>query len=149
MNCEDERTTAYFTFSSQMRPSMHQFRIYGPANGLLLDQDQETLIKLRGGRFKSHLEKFIPPVIFAEQYLGNMTRNVGTFLKNDLHMKSGMKYLIESFYHSILEGTPVPIPYREILLTSRIMEAIFVQLDAKRPQIQVQSQAMLQNAPPD
>ena len=27
---EDERTTAYFTFSSQMRPSLHQFRLYGP-----------------------------------------------------------------------------------------------------------------------
>ena len=40
---EEERTTAYFTFSSQMRPSLHQFRIYGPKNGLILDQDQETL----------------------------------------------------------------------------------------------------------
>ena len=27
--CEEERTTAYFTFSSQMRPSIHEFRIYG------------------------------------------------------------------------------------------------------------------------
>ena len=31
----EERTTAYFTFSSQMRPSLHQFRIYGPKNGLI------------------------------------------------------------------------------------------------------------------
>src|SRR5437879_3381401 len=46
--CEEERTTAYFTFSSQMRPSIHQFRIYGQKNGLILDQDHETLIKLRG-----------------------------------------------------------------------------------------------------
>ena len=45
---EDEGTTAYFTFSSQMRPSLHQFRIYGPKNGLIFDQDNETLIKLRG-----------------------------------------------------------------------------------------------------
>ena len=29
----------------------------------------------------------------------------------------GMKYLIESFYHSIRQGTPLPIPYGEILLT--------------------------------
>jgi len=26
---DDKGTTAYFTFSSQMRPSLHQFRIYG------------------------------------------------------------------------------------------------------------------------
>jgi len=132
--CEEERTTAYFTFSTQMRPSIHQFRVYGPQNGLLLDQDQETLIKLRGGRFKSYVEKFIPPVIFAEQHLGNLITNMRTFLARDFHMKSGMKYLIESFYRSIIQGTPVPIPYREILLTARIMDAIFDQLRAKQSQ---------------
>ena len=45
---EEQRVTAYFTFSSQMRPSLHQFRAYGSKNGLILDQDQETLIRLRG-----------------------------------------------------------------------------------------------------
>jgi hypothetical protein len=38
--CEQERTTAYFSFSSQMRPALHQFRIYGDNHGLILDQDQ-------------------------------------------------------------------------------------------------------------
>ena len=47
-------------------------------------------------------------------------------------MKSGMKYLIESFYKSIVEGTSVPIPYREILLTAQIMDAIFHQLEVPR-----------------
>jgi hypothetical protein len=51
-------------------------------------------------------------------------------------MKSGMKYLIESFYRSIVEDTPVPIPYREILLTARIMDAIFAQLDQQLSQDQ-------------
>ena len=130
---EQSGTTAYFTFSSQMRPSLHQFRIYGRKNGLLLDQDQETLICLRGERYQSYLEKFVPPVQLAAQYLGNWKRNAGAFLKNDFHMKSGMKYLIESFYRSITEGTPVPIPYREILLTSSIMDAIFDQLSSSFP----------------
>jgi predicted dehydrogenase len=122
-------TTAYFTFSSQMRPSLHAFSIYGDKNGIALDQDHETLIKLRGGRFTSYLDKFAPPAIFAKQYLGNLRTNLSCFLKRDFHMKSGMKYLIESFYRSIETGTPPPIPYREILLTARIMDAIFVQLD--------------------
>jgi predicted dehydrogenase len=128
---EDQGNTAYFTFSSQMRPSLHQFRLYGVKNGLILDQDQETLIKLRGERFKSYLEKFVPPMMFAQQYLGNLTTNMGAFLGNDFHMKSGMKYLIESFYRSIVEGTPLPIPYREILLTAKIMDSIFSQLDSQ------------------
>lgn len=121
-------TTAYFTFSSQMRPGLHGFRMYGSKNGLMLDQDQETLIKLRGARYKSYAEKFVPPIVLAGQYLGNASLNLKTFLGNDFHMKSGLKFLIESFYRSIIEGTPEPIPYREILLTSRIMEAIFKSL---------------------
>jgi predicted dehydrogenase len=123
-----ERTTAYFTFSSQMRPSIHEFRIYGPKNGLVLDQDHETLIKLRGGRFKSYGDKFIPPFIFAGQHIGNAITNARTFLARDFQMKSGMKYLIESFYRSIVDNTPPPIPYRQILLTARIMDDIFDQL---------------------
>jgi predicted dehydrogenase len=121
--------TAYFTFSSQMRPSLHQLRVFGPENGLILDHDHETLIKLRGARQKSYLEKFEPPVNFARQYLGNLNVNFRTFLRRDFQMKSGMKFLIESFYRSIVDGDPLPIPYREIILTARIMDSIFEQLN--------------------
>lgn len=127
-------TTAYFTFSSQMRPALHQFRVYGPKNGLVVDHDDETVIKLRGNRFTSYAEKFIPPVINARQYLGNLTTNMKAFLARDFHMKSGMKYLIESFYRAITDGGPVPIPYREIVLTARIMDRIFLQLDEQLAQ---------------
>ena len=142
----EERTTAYFTFSSQMRPALHEFRIYGPKNALVLNQDQETLIKLRGPRYKSYVEKFLPPVVFAGQYLENLSTNLRTFLRRDFHMKSGMKCLIESFYRSITEQTPVPIPYREILLTAKIMDAIFAQLEEKRSPIQAQGQVTMHSA---
>jgi predicted dehydrogenase len=143
---DEDRTTAYFTFSSQMRPPVHQFRVFGPKNGLLLDQDQETLIKLRGKRFTSYLETFVPPVLFAQQHLQNVTGNVRKFLTRDFHMKSGMKYLIESFYRSIREGTPVPIPYREIILTAKIMDSIFAQLDQNSSQFEMRCQIPLQVA---
>jgi predicted dehydrogenase len=132
---DGERTTAYFTFSSQMRPSLHQFRVYGTQNSLILDPDQETLIRLQGRKFPSYLETFVPQVIFAEQHVGNLMRNVRTFLARDFQMMSGMKFLIEAFYRSITHGTPLPIPYREILLTARIMDAIFEQLNARRAEI--------------
>ena len=134
-------TTAYFTFSSQMRPALHQFRVYGPQNGFILDQDQETLIKLRGTRYKSYAEKFVPPIAMAKQNLQNLAINAKTFLGNDFHMKAGMKYLIESFYRSIVEGTRAPIPYEEILLTAKIMGAIFAQLEKQGPQISRESTA--------
>ena len=116
-----------------MRPSIHQFRIYGPKNGLILDQDHETLIRLRGAKFKSYADKFIPPVAFANQHLGSLVENIRLFLVRDFHAESDVKHLIECFYQSIREGAPVPIPYREILLTSRIMDAIFGQLRARQP----------------
>jgi predicted dehydrogenase len=125
---EKEGTTAYFTFSSQMRPALHQFCIYGPTGGLLLNDDQQTLIKLRGEKYKSYLETFVGPLVFAKQYIHNCAKNVRLFLARDFHLESGMKYLIESFYRSIINGTPVPIPYKEILLTSRIMDTIFQQI---------------------
>jgi len=126
---DEDGTTAYFTFSSQMRPALHQFRIYGPRNGLILDQDQETLIRLRGRRYVSYAEKFIPPVQLARQYAGNLLGNLWKFARNDFHMKSGMKCLIESFYRSIVDEAPLPIPYREILLVATITDAIFTQVD--------------------
>jgi hypothetical protein len=33
-----------------------------------------------------------------------------------------MKYLIESFYRSIVQNTPEPIRHEEIILTARIMD---------------------------
>ena len=125
---DEQGTTAYFTFSSQIRPSIHQLRIYGPKNGLILDQNHEILLKLSGSKFKSYADMFIPPVLFAKQHLGNLATNVRLFLGRDFHVDSGMKCLIESFYNSIRDGAPLPIPYREILLTSRIMEDIFDQI---------------------
>ena len=65
------------------------------------------------------------PLNFASQYAGNFHENLRAFLANDFHPKAGMRFLIQSFYQSIIEGRPVPIPYREILLTSRIMDTIF------------------------
>jgi predicted dehydrogenase len=128
---DNDNATAYFTFSSQMRPILKYFRVFGHKNGLTVNHDQQTVIKLSGKKYKSYLEKFIPPVIFAKQYAGNFAGNVHKFLRNDFHMKSGMKFLIESFYRSISDDTPVPLSYKEILLTSKIMDEIFLQINSR------------------
>lgn len=125
---EGDETTAYFTFSSQMKPVLQELRVFGPKNGLILDQNHEVLIQLRGNKFKSYADFFVPPVLMAKQQLANLRRNVGLFLKHDFHMDTGMKYLIAAFYRSIEQDSEVPIPYREILLTSRIMDSIFDQI---------------------
>ena len=128
---EEGRTTAYFTFSSQMRPALHQLRVYGPTNGFVVDQDQETLIRLPGVRKKSYLEKFLPPIDLSCQYVSNLVGNVRAFARRDFHMSAGMQCLINSFYQSIVHDEPVPIPYREILVTAKIMDDIFDQLNRR------------------
>jgi hypothetical protein len=94
----------------------------------MIDQDNETLICLKGARLKSYAEHFLGPLMLAKQYVGNTSRNVRMFLRNDFHNKASLKYLFEGFYRSISEGTPPPLSYREILMTSRIMDSIFRQL---------------------
>jgi predicted dehydrogenase len=143
MILEGQQTTAYFTFSSQLRPALHEFRVYGSRNGLILDHDKQTVIRLRGQRYTSYAEQFVPPVTFAEQYLRNWTHNVRLFLARDFHPKSGMKYLVEHFYLSIIKDSPPPIPYREILLTARIMDCIFQQLGASQSPVVNQEVALL------
>jgi len=125
---DEADTTAYFTFSSQMRPVLNQFRVFGSRNALVLDETQQTLVKLRGTAFKSYVERFVPPMIFARQYIANAARNVRLFLRNEFHMDAGKKDLIEAFYRSIVEKTVVPIPYKEIVLTTRVMDAILEQV---------------------
>jgi predicted dehydrogenase len=132
---EESGTTAYFTFSSQMRPVVNQFRVYGPRNGLVLDQENETLVLLRGTKYKSYAEHFVSPLVLAKQYVGNTARNACKFLHNDFHMRSGMRCLIEAFYQSIRDGGPPPIPHSEILRTSRILDEIFRQLEMKAPKM--------------
>jgi len=131
---DEQHTTAYFTFSSQMKPSIHELRVYGSKNGLVFDDDHDILLKLRGSKYKSFADKFIPPVQLATQHFENLIANAKLFMTNDFHMDAGMKYLMESFYRSISEDTPLPIPYREILLTARIMDEVFQQLGAKESQ---------------
>jgi predicted dehydrogenase len=126
---EETGLTAYFTFSSQMRPALHQLCIYGPKNGLVLDEDHQTVIRVRGKRFKSYVEKFVSPMITATECMRNSFHNMRLFLARDFQLDAGKKFLIEAFYGSIVNrATSVPIPYRQIVLTSRIMDSIFEQV---------------------
>ncbi|MGB2712547.1 MAG: hypothetical protein WBC51_00090, partial [Vicinamibacterales bacterium] len=130
---EEGGTTAYFTFSTQIQPAIHQLRLYGSRNALVLDPDHETVVKLRGRRFTSYADKFVPPMLLARQYVSETFGNLRRFAAADFHMKSGMKHLIETFYRSVDQDLPPPIPYREIVLTSTIMDTIFDQVCRRPP----------------
>jgi predicted dehydrogenase len=127
---DEDSTTAYFTFSSQVKPVPHQLRLYGPKNSLIVDDDHQIIIKMDDKEYKSYLRFFIPPFQYARQYIGNFNTNFKKFIRNDFHMPNdaGLKTLIESFYLAIEGKAPLPLSYREILLTSKIMDEIFTQI---------------------
>ncbi len=64
----------------------------------------------------------------AREHFRNGRRNVFNFLRKRLYQDAGMKELIQRFYESIRSSSAPPIPYREILLTARIMDEIFAQI---------------------
>jgi predicted dehydrogenase len=123
-------TTAYFTFSSQMHPQVSQFRVFGPRNGLFLDDNQQVVVRLNGKRHKSYLENFVAPLQMSSQFFKGSASNVRGFLARRLTMDAGMNELIARFYRAIVADDPLPVSHREILLTSRIMDAIFAQISA-------------------
>ncbi|HEV2318108.1 MAG TPA: Gfo/Idh/MocA family oxidoreductase, partial [Verrucomicrobiae bacterium] len=132
-------TTAYFCFSTQVRPGTNSFRLYGSENSLLVDLASGSLVRIEKKSSKSYLTYFLPPLRMAREHLRNARRNVNEFLRGRLHQDSGMKELIERFYQSIRNQSAPPVPYREIVLTARIMDEIFAQIypDLRAQKIQL------------
>ena len=138
---DKNETTALFCFSTQFKPALNRLRIYGPRNSLMVDVLTGTLIRSPGASYKSYLTYFIPPLKNAREYFRNLRLNVTNFIRQRLYQDFGMKELIERFYNSIRLNTALPIPYREILLTARIMDEIFAQIyPAQRQRSEVRCQ---------
>jgi predicted dehydrogenase len=125
---DNSSMTAFFCFSTQIGPDLNCLRLGGPKNSLVVDQSSGSVFRLENKPCKSYLTYFVPPLRFARQHLRNAQTNIINFLRGRLHQDFGMKELIERFYTSIRLNSPPPIPYREILLTARIMDEIFAQI---------------------
>jgi predicted dehydrogenase len=119
--------TAFFCFSTQVK-GLNQLRVYGPAGSLSADIITGSIVRRKSRSYKSYLTYFVPPLKNAREHLRNLRLNITNFLSRRLYQDFGMKELIERFYNSIRKGDPAPIPYREILLTTRIMDEIFLQI---------------------
>jgi len=121
--------TGSFCFSTQLK-GLNQLRLYGPEGSIVVDHISGTVVRNKYRPCKSYLTYFVPPLRVAREHLRNARINVTNFVRQRLHQDFGMKELIERFYNSIGSGSPPPIPYREIILTARIMDEIFAQIYA-------------------
>jgi len=144
---DENNTTAFFCFSTQVK-RLNQLRIYGPANSMIADIITGSLIRSTNRSYKSYLTYFVPPVKAAREHLRNARMNILNFLRRRLYQDFGMKELIERFYNSIRLDDPLPIPYREIILTARIMDEIFAQIYAERIQSSIPTSPAAEGRPP-
>jgi hypothetical protein len=105
-----------------------------------------SLIRQETRSYKSYLTYFVPPAKNALEHLRNARLNIINFLRRRLYQDFGMKELIERFYDSVRKGSPVPIPYRQIILTARIMDEIFAQVYPSQERMVVSDQIKKETA---
>lgn len=120
-------TSAFFCFSTQIKPSLNSFHIYGPLNSMTADLVTGSLIRNSGKSYKSYLTFLVPPLNSMRAHFRSARRNAVNIFRQRLYQDSGMKELVQRFHESIATGNPPPIPYREIQLTARILDEIFSQ----------------------
>ena len=125
-------TTAFFCFTTQVRPGVNQLRIYGNANSILVDHGSGTIIRYKTRAAKSYLTYFLPPLHNGAEYFRNACSNMASFVRRKLYQDAGMKELIARFYESVQTGGKPPIPYREIVLTARMMDEVFARIYTKK-----------------
>jgi predicted dehydrogenase len=120
--------TGLLVFSSQLGPPASILRIHGSKNTLEVDNLHRTLIRLENKSYKSYLNYFVYPIVLAKEHFRSSIKNISRFVRREFHDDSGLKNLIEAYYGAVRNQRPLPISYREIVLTSRIMDCIFRQL---------------------
>jgi predicted dehydrogenase len=123
-------TTATFCFSTQIKPGLNQLRLFGPVNSVTVDLNSGSVVSHQGKSYKSYLTYLLPPLLAARAQLRNAWQNVTGIARQRIYQDSGMTALVERFHRAIASGGPPPIPYREVLLTARIMDEAFSQMRA-------------------
>jgi predicted dehydrogenase len=139
-------TTAAFCFSTQIKPGLNQLRLFGPVNSVTVDFGSGSVLAHRGGSFKSYLTFVLPPLLAAREHLANGWQNLGGILRRRIYQDAGMTELVRRFHAAVVVGGAPPIPYREVLLTARIMDAVFAQMRGAGPALPEDAQVVREAA---
>jgi predicted dehydrogenase len=127
-----KRTTAYVTFSAHARPVAHFLRVYGTKNTAHADFNTRTVALDRYPHLPSAVGRLVPAFESAADYLRAGGRNLKRFGASKFHFFAGLGELVSRFYTSIETGGAPPIPVRDLLRISRMMDDIFEQVPQGR-----------------
>jgi predicted dehydrogenase len=124
------RVTANAVFSGCAKPLAHRLTVYGTRNILEVDHISRTAVMLEAPRMPSAIGRLLPAFSQASSYLRAGVQNARSFWNSEYHYFAGMSCLISAFYASILEDTPPPIPYRDLLWVYSAIDEVFHQVAA-------------------
>ena len=126
-----ERTSAYATFSANIKPLQHFMIVYGTRNTISLDYEARTLVYEYSATIPGSMGKLLASFNYGKQYLREGAKNAIKFAKSDFHYYSGMNMLLTLFYDCITNDSRVPIPYDEIIRMHKLMDAIFNRINER------------------
>jgi predicted dehydrogenase len=124
--------SVYGTFSSHIKPTGHFARVYGTKNTLHVDYANRSVTMDAQTTLPSAIGRLVPAFDQGLQYLRAGGKNLLRFAQSDFHYFSGLNRLIAMFYESIVSDGPPPIPYRDILRISALIDEIFRQVPQGR-----------------
>jgi predicted dehydrogenase len=119
------KASVYGTFSSHIKPTGHFARVYGTKNTMHVDYATRSVTLDAQTTLPSAIGRLVPAFDQGLQYLREGGKNLRAFARSDFHYFSGLNRLIAMFYESILNDGPPPIPYRDILRISALIDEIF------------------------
>jgi hypothetical protein len=128
----DGNTSAFATFTSHAQPVAHFLNVYGTKNTARVDFEAATITLASTAALPGVLGRLGVTFDQSLQYLLQGTKNVIRFARSEYHTLDGLNFLIDAFYKSIRQDTPVPIPYRDMLKVAALTDTVFAQLSEHR-----------------
>jgi predicted dehydrogenase len=124
---KDGSTSATAIFSSGIRPVLHQFQVFGTNGSLSLDFTSGILCANRGPRVRGVIGSLLSGYSDALRRFTYVNTNATRLTKGQFGYFSGLQFLFRSFYQSIRQDSPPPIPYDLIFRVSNLMDRVFSQ----------------------
>jgi predicted dehydrogenase len=123
---KDGPVTATAIFSPGIRPVLHRFQVFGTEGSVELDFISGILSADYPPRHRGALGALLSGYADAWRRFKYASRNVVRITKGEFGYFSGLQHLIRSFYRSIAQNEPAPIPYDLILKVSRLTDCVLL-----------------------
>lgn len=138
----DSEVTGTLLFTSRVKPHSRVTRVHGENATLEVDFDAQTIRMMRPFASPGAFQKLERPARQLFEAAGNLGRNLWRFARGDIHYFHGVRNLFAAFYDSILNGTPPPIAYDEMVRVTRLMDDVFAECRGRDAQADKASDAV-------